>query len=132
MGTYLRARKRLPIFLVVLAAGAAATPSTASAAPWRCEASALTGSLLNGTVQLPTVRANAGAVGCTAQSVGAGLKLPSPLDSSALVAQTYVTGTADNAAAQTVAAVGGIADLRVKALPDLPIALPAIPIPDSL
>jgi hypothetical protein len=109
---------------------AAAAPSSADASAWRCEASALTGSLLNGTVALPTVRVGAGATGCATETAGGGLQLPSPLDSSALVAHTSVTG--DTPAAQKVLAMGGIADLKVKALPELPIALPEVTIPSEL
>ena len=132
MGTYLSARKRLPLLIGVVTVMVSAAPSPASAAPWRCEASAVSGSLLGGAVQLPSVKANAGAVGCAAQTAGSGLKLPAPLDSAALVAQTAVTGAADKPAAQQILAVGGIADLRVKALPGLPIKLPEIQIPAEL
>lgn len=132
MGTYLPARKRLPLLIGVATVMVSAAPSPASAASWRCEASAVSGSLLSGAVQLPNVRANAGAVGCSSQAAGAGAKLPSPLSSAALVAQTAVTGPADNPAAQQILAVGGIADLRVKALPELPIKLPEIEIPAEL
>lgn len=132
MGTYLPARKRLPLFLGALAASLAAAPSPADAAPWRCEASALTGSVLGGAVPLPSVRAGAGAAGCGNQTAGSGVALPAPLGSRALVAQTAVIGAADDPAAQKVSAVGGIADLTVRALPELPIKLPAIEIPSEL
>jgi hypothetical protein len=132
MGTYRPARTRLPLFLGLLAAALAAAPASAGAAPWRCEAAALTGSALNGAVQLPNVRAGAGALGCANQTAGSGVQLPAPLSSTALVAQTAVTGAADNPAAQRILAVGGVADLRVKALPDLPVTLPAIEIPAGL
>ena len=128
MGTYLRARKR---FLLLGAAVAlVAAPSPASAAPWHCQASALSGSLLGGKVQLPSVTANAGALGCATAKAGQGLSLPAPLNSAALLAQTSVTG--DTPATQKVAAVGGIADLRLNPLPQLPIALPPIEIPAEL
>jgi hypothetical protein len=132
MGTYLSARKRLPLVLLAAAVTASAAPSSADAAPWRCEASALTGSLLNGTVALPAVKANAGALDCSTQAADPGSKLPAPLDSAALVAQTSVTGAADSPAAQKVLAMGGIADLKVKLLPELPIKLPDVAIPAEL
>ena len=128
MGTYLRGRKRL--ILLGAAAAIVAAPSPASAAPWRCEASALSGSLLGGKVELPTVKANAGALGCSTQKAGGGISLPAPLNSAALLAQTSITG--DDPATQKVASVGGIADLRLNPLPQLPIALPKVEIPAEL
>lgn len=132
MGTYVGGRMRLLILSGVATALFAAAPSPASAAPWRCEASAITGSLLAGKVQLPSVRANAGALDCASKTAGGALKLPLPLDSAAVVAQTAISGTASDPAAQKVLATGGIADLRVKSLPQLPIALPELPIPAEL
>jgi hypothetical protein len=129
MPTYRAARKLLLLSGLSIALAA---PASAGAAAWRCEASALSGSALNGALTLPAVRAGAGAADCTNQNAGSGVKLPSPLDSTALVAQTVVTGAADNPALQQVVAVGGIADLRVKSLPTLPIQLPAIEIPAAL
>ena len=132
MGTYLRARKRLLFVGGLLSMVFVAAPSPASAAPWRCEASALTGSLLNGTIKLPAVQANPGAIGCVAQTAGGGVKLPLPLDSAAVLAQTTVSGATDNPALQKVMSVGGLADVRVNGLPQLPLALPEIPIPAEL
>jgi hypothetical protein len=129
MGTYLRAHKRL-LLLGAVTAVVAAAPSPASAAPWHCEASALTGNLLGGKVALPSVKTSGGAQGCAAQKAGDGIGLPAPLSSVALIAQTAVKG--DNPATQTVSAMGGIADLRVNPLPQLPIALPPIEIPAEL
>lgn len=133
MGTYVRARKRLLLIGAAATAMAAAAPAPASAAPWYCEASAVSGSLLGGKVQLPTVKANNGNVlGCVAETAGSGIKLPAPLDSAALVAQTTVSGAASNPAAQKVMAVGGLADVRVPGLTNLPIALPEVPLPAGL
>lgn len=132
MGTYLRARKRLFFLGLAMAAAMSTAPSQASAAPWRCEASALSGSLLNGTIKLPAVQANPGAVGCVAQTSGGGVKLPLPLDSAAVLAQTSLSGATDNPAVQKVFSVGGLADVRVKGLPQLPLSLPEIPIPSEL
>lgn len=132
MGTTSRARGRT-IALVLTAAAVGAAPAPASAASsWRCEAAAVSGSVLGGLVPLPTVRANPGAVGCDNHTAGAGLSLPSPLDASALVAQTAVSGAAGKPAEQKVVAVGGIANLKLKTLPDLPVALPQVTVPDSL
>ena len=131
MGTYLHARKRLLILAAAATAMAAAAPAPAQAAtPWQCEASALSGSLLGGKVALPSVRANAGALGCSSQKAGAGISLPAPLNSAALLAQTSLTG--DDPATQKVMSVGGIADLRLNPVPQLPIALPPIEIPAAL
>lgn len=121
------------LFLGAATVVAAAAPSSANAAAaWRCDASAVSGTVLNGTVALPTVKVNPGALDCLTKSVGSGIKLPAPLDSAALVAQTSVSGAADNPAVQKVMAVGGIADLKVKALPELPIDLPEATIPAEL
>lgn len=132
MGTYVRARKRLLLFGAAVTVMVAAAPAPASAASWYCEASAVNGSLLGGAVKLPSVKANAGALACAAQTAGTGIKLPAPLDSAALVAQTSISGAADSPATQKVASVGGIADLRVDALPELPIKLPEVQLPAGL
>jgi hypothetical protein len=131
MGPTSRRRARLAVLGFALTVAAAA-PAPAGAAAWRCEAAAVTGSALNGAVALPAVRVGAGAADCANATAGSGLKLPSPLDSTVLVAQTAVTGAAGNPALQQILAVGGIADLRVKALPTLPVQLPAIEIPAAL
>ncbi len=131
MGKYVHARKRLLLLGAAVTAIAAAAPSQASAAAWHCEASALSGSLLGGKVALPSVKTATGTTGCASQKAGQGLSLPAPLNSAALLAQTSVTG-GDSPVAQTVAAVGGIADLRLNPLPQLPITLPEIPIPAEL
>jgi hypothetical protein len=120
------------LLLTVVAAAGAAAPSSADAAPWRCEASALTGSVLGGKLQLPAVRANAGAADCSTQTAGLGVKLPAPLDTSALVATTSLMGSSSDPASQSVISSGGIADLKVGALPDLGLTLPPLPIPNEL
>lgn len=130
MGLITRARLRLPLTALLLAGAVAASAAPAEAAAWRCEAGAITGSLLNGAVELPAVKANPGAIGCVSQTAGAGVALPAPLHSAAVVAQTTISGA--DAAAQKVVAVGGVADLRVKALPELPVTLPAIEVPAAL
>lgn len=97
-------------------------PGQADAAGWRCEASALGGSVLG--QPLPAVKANPGANGCVTQTAGA-LTLPVPLEAKVLAAST-------SAKDDGILAVGGVADISVKALPTLPVTLPEIPIPAEL
>ena len=132
MGTSTRARMRTLALLLTAATVGTAPASADAASSWRCEAAAATGTVLGGLAPLPTVRANPGAVGCENQSAGAGMNFPTPLDASALLAQTAVTGSASKPAEQKVVAVGGVADLRLKSLPDLPVTLPQVTVPDSL
>ena len=107
----------------VAAAVALAAPASASASGWSCQAGALNLGVLGSTLNPVTV----GTLDQTCQTASATLTkaLPAPLDVGVAVAST-------KAEAQGVLAAGGIADLRVKSLPDLPIKLPDIPVPSSL
>lgn len=114
---------------LLLAAGAllasAGLPSAASAAELNCDASAFRGTVLTAPAIEP-VTANRNQPTC--KPVTAGLStaaLPLPLTAAAVVAQTAV-GT-PSGPGQRAAAFGGIADLSIRALPELPIALPMIP-----
>lgn len=116
---------------VLLAAGlltlAFAAPQ-ASAATFGCEASAVRGTVL-GTTTIEPVVANRGAAAC--ETVAAGLNSPLPLllSAGAVTATTSFTGPTG---AQAGGAAGGLADLRVLALPQLPITLPTAQISDTL
>ena len=125
-GNLMRRRHVLAIALAL----AAVFPSSAGAAGWRCEASALTGTVLG--AELPAVKANAGARDCPSQKAGGAIDLPPPLEATAVSATTGLAGPAGRPAEQTAVAAGGVVDLTVKALPTLPIALPEIPIPAEL
>ena len=110
------------LLLPALAAGLLTLSAAPAHADWTCEASALRGAVL-GAQTIEPLTANKGAAACSAQRAGlagAGAGLPLPLRVSALGAETTAAGDA-------VSAMGGIADLRVKALPGLPIQ---VPLPD--
>jgi len=116
---------------LLLAAGAllasAGLPSAASAAELNCDASAFRGTVLTAPAIEP-VTANRNQPTC--KPVTAGLStaaLPLPLTAAAVVAQTAV-GT-PSGPGQRAGAFGGIADLSIRALPELPIALPTGQIP---
>jgi len=116
---------------LLLAAGAllasAGLPGAASAAELNCDASALRGTILTAPAIEP-VTANRNQPTC--KPVTAGLStaaLPLPLTAAAVVAQTSV-GT-PSGPGQRASAFGGIADLSIRALPELPIALPVGSIP---
>jgi hypothetical protein len=106
---------------VVVALGVGAAP--ASAANWTCEASAVRGSVLT-VPPIEPITANKGGNPCRAATAGGALNLPIAVNALALGAQTTVTGPANDPNGQTVGATGGITDLRVLTLPDLPIQLP--------
>jgi hypothetical protein len=117
-----------PFRLLLPAAGlvlALAVPSAASAAGWTCEASAGRATVLT----LPTVEpstANAGAGDCKAATGGLATPpaLPAPLALGLLTAETSLDNPSGPVTAQTAHAAGALADLRVQALPSLPIDLP--------
>lgn len=106
---------------------AAAAPS--HAANWTCEGSALRGTVL-GAATIEPLTANKGQETCKPARAGlAGLftTLPLPLALSALGAETTVENADQPVDRQRVTAFGGITDLRVRALPELPLR---IPLPD--
>ena len=111
-----------PLALVVVAL--VVVPS-ASAAGWTCEASALRAQVLTAPAIEPAV-ANRGA---ECQEAGGGgafaPALPLGLSADALSAQTLLEGPLTAPAQQRIArAQGTVADVGVKALPELPIPLP--------
>ncbi len=134
-----RPRSARPATALVTAVGAgllvAAAPSTASAAPFKCDASAIRGSIL-GAPAIEPITANQGNAECADAKAGgaiaADLLSALPVQAGVLAAQTNVTpaGTANDK--QAVLASGGIADLAVKALPTLPLTLPTAQIPAEL
>ena len=120
--------------LATLLAGilvALATPPPARAVSFKCEASAVRGTVL----ALPPIEplvANRGQDACKAASATLAdvpAALPAPLSGAAAVAQTSLQGPPDKVDQQQAGAVGGLADLRIKALPDLPIQLPTGTVP---
>jgi len=115
-----------PSSLAALVAGVlllVVAPAPASAQSFTCEASALRGQVLT-VPPLEPIRANAGGTPCRTQTAGGALELPIAVGALALGAQTTLTGPASTPAQQTAGATGGVTDLRVKSLPDLPIQLP--------
>jgi hypothetical protein len=116
---------------LLLAAGAllasAGLPSAASAAELNCDASAFRGTVLTAPPIEP-VTANRNQATCKAVTAGLSTAaLPLPLSAAAVAAQTVV-GT-PTGPGQRAGAFGGIADVSVRALPELPIALPTGSIP---
>jgi hypothetical protein len=121
--------------LLAALALACAAPGQASAAAttFNCDASALSGTVLSAPAIEPST-ANRGQDAChTASGPIPDLSaLPLPLGASVLAARTTLDGPADRPDLQIASAVGGVADLTVKALPDLPIQLPTAQIPAQL
>jgi hypothetical protein len=108
--------------------------AAASAAPahaaWNCSASAIRGQVLTAPGIEP-VTANKGATACADASAGLGDQLgalPLPLSVNLLSAKTAISGTGTG---QSISATGGLGQLAVKSLPDLPIPLDQVPIPGS-
>lgn len=122
---------------LALCAGAllAATPSPAAAAGLQCDASALRGTIL-GAATIEPVTANRGAGACADQAAGgaqaAALLSALPLNASVLGASTFVTPAGTAREKQAALAIGGLANLTVKALPTLPITLPTASIPPEV
>ena len=112
----------LPTFGAVLAL---ALPATAAAAGWTCEASAIRATVLTGPPIEPAT-ANAGAGDCHAASGGLATppSMPIPLSLGVLDAATSLDNPGGAVETQTAHASAGVADLRVQALPGLPIDLP--------
>jgi hypothetical protein len=118
------ARTLAPALVAIVLALLAAAP--AHAANWTCEASAVRGTVL-GAATIEPLTANKGQSTC--QPARAGLNgltaaLPLPLSADLLGAQTTVVNADQPVARHQVGAAGGIADLHVRALPELPIQVP--------
>ncbi|MEY2515303.1 MAG: hypothetical protein QOJ89_2661, partial [bacterium] len=106
----------------------AALAPAASAATFGCEASAVRGTVLGATTIEPAV-ANRGAPACETAAAGLDAPLPVLLTAGAVTAKTTFSGPTG---AQAAGAAGGLADVRVLALPQLPITLPTAQISDTL
>lgn len=117
--------RRLLAPLTAAVAVLAAWPAQAAADGWRCEASALRATVLDGPPVEPAT-ANAGAAACAAATAGgeSAPALPLGLAASALGAETGLDNAGAPAREQVARAEGGVAELRVLALPELPIELP--------
>jgi hypothetical protein len=110
---------------------AAALPAGASAAPWKCEASALRGTIATGPPIEP-VTANKGAAACAALEQGGSLPAtPLPVNATGFFARTGLTGPADRFDQQTVTATGGLGQLAIPLVPGVP-GLPAPQLPPQL
>jgi hypothetical protein len=118
----------LSVCAFAVAVGLASLPSSASAAAFRCEASAVRGTVLGGAAIEPVV-ANRGIPGCRTTSEGLNAALPVVLTAGAVSAKTQFGGAPGQ---ESAAAAGGLADLRVLSLPQLPITLPTAEISDAL
>jgi hypothetical protein len=109
--------------------------AAASAAPahaaWNCSASVIRGQVLTAPGIEP-VTANQGAAQCADASAGLNDQLnalPLPLSASLLSAKTSISGSGTG---QSISATGGVADLAIKALPELPIAVPLPETPQQI
>jgi hypothetical protein len=99
-------------------------PGTAEAAgTFRCDASALRGTVLGATTIEP-VTANRGQTVCRTATGGGANALPPPVAASALSAATTISGTPETQAGQTATAAGGLADIRVQLTPNILNNLP--------
>jgi hypothetical protein len=127
-----RWRARLAAGLAGAAALAAAGPAAADAGgTFACSASALRGSVL-GTRALEPVTANAGQATCRDDQATMADALPAPLHGGFIAAGTTLSRAGDRPDQVKAVAAGGVTDLAIRALPELPIALPTATIPDAV
>ncbi len=120
----------LPLLTLAFALAAPAAASAQSGGSWTCEGSALRGTVLGTTVEPVVANVAPGATCRTSRQALADIgALPLPVKASAVTAGT-VLGGADGAKARDRKAVAaaGIADLRLQALPALPIQIPIEPL----
>src|SRR3954452_23220913 len=110
----------------VMTVGALTGAAPAGAQGFGCEASALRGTVLGGT-RVEPVTANHGQATCRTVNATAPFGVPLLLGASSLVAGTLFEGPAGRVDQQVATATGAVGDLRIGALPNLPIALPAPP-----
>jgi hypothetical protein len=95
---------RLGALLGLAVAAVAGLPAGASAAPWKCEASALRGTIATAPPIEP-VTANKGAAACGVLNQGGSLPAtPLPVNASGFFARTGLSGPADRVEQQTVSA----------------------------
>jgi hypothetical protein len=121
-----RAGLSVGAFAAVLALAPA--PSPASAATFGCEASAVRGTVLGGAAIEPVV-ANRAAGACRTAAAGLDAPLPVLLTAGVASANTQFGGAPGR---ESALAAGGLADVRVLSLPQLPITLPTAQISDTL
>ena len=118
-------RLRLAVLLAAAATAVTlAAPASSQAAGWRCNAGALTGSVL-GQALPGAVTAGSTTADCKTSQATNPLSVPPLLDVAALEASTSAAGT-------TARATGGVVDLALHSTPALPITLPPVTIPDAL
>jgi hypothetical protein len=110
----------------VMMTGALSGAPAAGAQGFGCDASALRGTVLGGTPVEP-VTANRGQASCRTVNATAPFGVPLLLGASSLVADTLFNGPANRVDQQVATATGAVGNLRIGALPYLPIALPAPP-----
>ena len=112
-----------PLTLVVVML--AASPAPASAAGWTCEASALSALVLTSPPVEPAT-ANRGSGDCKAAAATGDVlpAFPLGLSASVLGAQTRLDGPPGAPQQQTARAEAAVGEVRVAALPELPIPLP--------
>jgi hypothetical protein len=119
----MRTAPRALLPALALLAVMACAPS-ASAAGYTCQSSALRAKILTGPAIEPAT-ANAGAADCRAASGAVALPaLPLPLSIGPLEASTALDNPGGPVTAQTARASAGVGDIRISALPGLPIDLP--------
>src|SRR4051794_32481389 len=111
---------------VVMAASALTGAAPAGAQGVGGEASALRGTVLGGAPVGPGTP-HRGQATCRTVNAQAPFGVPLLLGASSLVAGTLFEGPADRVDQQVATATGAVSDLRIGALPTLPIALPAPP-----
>src|SRR3954452_21888341 len=129
----LHPRAALAAALISASAALLAASPASAATTYTCEASAIRATILTAPAIEPVV-ANRGqqckdASGQPLNNILARPNLPVSLVAAASETKLEVPG--DRVDQQTASAVGGLADVRVKALPDLPIPLPPLTIPQQ-
>lgn len=117
----------------IIGAAVALAPAGASAASgsFNCSASAIRASVL-GQSALEPVTANVGQSACQSALKSLPGSLPVPLSVNVAGAETVLQGPTDAVDQQTATAVGSVGDLAIRALPSLPISLPAAQLPAGL
>src|SRR3954469_18984282 len=126
-------RAALAALLISASAAVLGAAPASAATTFTCEASAVRATVLTAPAIEPVV-ANRGVPCQNASGQPLNNILASPVLPVALLAgaaETKLEGPADRVDQQKASAVGGLADVRVKALPDLPIPLPPLTIPQQ-
>ena len=117
-------RLRLAAVLATALVAIVVTPASSQAAGWRCNAGALTGSVL-GQALPGAVSTGSTTADCVTGAAANPLSVPPLLDVGTLAAST-------TAGPKSALAIGGVVDLALHSTPSLPITLPPITIPDAL